>query len=161
MSLKKRHSGFMGFTISESAQEKPARTEWVAKKTFSFETCRAMRTSPWKRSSRSGLPEDGRFPPGRLLIDRYRVISLAGRGGMGEVYRATDLTLNQPVALKFLPPATAGSRWVLGRIGKRWRLLATYPESRTHDSRKYLKIGSYNPGQSTSAPTARHSPRPI
>ena len=27
-------------------------------------------------SSSSASPEDGRFPPGQLLVDRYRVISL-------------------------------------------------------------------------------------
>jgi serine/threonine-protein kinase len=67
-------------------------------------------------SSSSESSEDGRFPPGSLLVNRYRVISLVGRGGMGEVYRATDLTLNQPVALKFLPPATAGRPDLLERF---------------------------------------------
>jgi len=50
------------------------------------------------------------------LGDRYRIISLLGAGGMGEVYRATDLRLGQPVALKFLPEETASDPKTLGRF---------------------------------------------
>src|SRR5580692_6498217 len=74
----------------------------------------AMRREP--PSSSSDLSEDGRFPPGTLLSERYRIIAIIGRGGMGEVYRASDLKLNQPVALKFLPPAVAAKPGLLERF---------------------------------------------
>ena len=62
------------------------------------------RTSPPSSEPSSGTSSGGRFLPGTVLAGRYRVVARVGRGGMGEVYRADDLKLDQPVALKFLPP---------------------------------------------------------
>ncbi len=68
-------------------------------------------------SSRSALRIDrGRFAPGSVIAGRYRIVNLIARGGMGEVYRADDLKLSEPVAMKFLPEALAGDKNWLERF---------------------------------------------
>src|SRR6185369_1861998 len=66
--------------------------------------------------------ERASFTAGTVLASRYRIVTALGRGGMGEVYRADDLKLNQGVALKFLPWARASDAVSLGRLRQEVRL---------------------------------------
>jgi serine/threonine protein kinase len=53
---------------------------------------------------------------GDVIADRYRIVRLMGRGGMGEVYEAQDLLLNERVALKTLRGDLAGDETLLLRF---------------------------------------------
>jgi serine/threonine-protein kinase len=63
-----------------------------------------------------------RFPPGIILAQRYRIFGRLGKGGMGEVYRAFDLILEQDVALKFLSSDFASRPDALDRFRAEVRL---------------------------------------
>jgi serine/threonine-protein kinase len=66
--------------------------------------------------------DEGRFVPGQILAERYRIVAMLGKGGMGEVYRADDLRLSQPVAMKFLPLSVSQDGAALARFHREVRL---------------------------------------
>ena len=92
-------------------------------------------------------PPGERFAPGTVLAGRYRVVAVLGRGGMGEVYRADDLSLGQPVALKFLPEHLAADPDRLARFRK--EVAAARKVSHPHVCRVYdlteWRAGGVNP----------------
>jgi serine/threonine protein kinase/Tol biopolymer transport system component len=56
----------------------------------------------------------------------YRIASQLGRGGMGEVYLADDVSLNRKVALKFLPDIFSGDPERMARFEREAKLLASF-----------------------------------
>src|SRR5579872_892040 len=109
-----------------AAVDTPAEND-IALMTRTVATSTPAASSKSPSSSRSnpssGTPSsDARFLPGALLAGRYRIIALLGRGGMGEVYRADDLTLGQQVALKFLPESLASNEDAVNRFRNEVRI---------------------------------------
>ena len=54
----------------------------------------------------------------------YEIVSLLGKGGMGEVYRARDAKLNRDVAIKVLPAALANDADYIVRFQREAQILA-------------------------------------
>src|SRR5262245_29227947 len=58
-------------------------------------------------------------------VGHYEIVSLLGQGGMGEVYRALDLTLHRDVAFKVITDHELDAPSALGRFEREARLLAS------------------------------------
>jgi ABC-type branched-subunit amino acid transport system substrate-binding protein len=83
-----------------------------------------------------------------MIFAGYRVEALVARGGMGVVYRATDLSLERPVALKLVAPELAEDERFRERFLREPRLAASldHPhvipiyEAGEHDGQLYLAM---------------------
>ena len=73
----------------------------------------AASTLPDAPLDRNALPT---FGAEELVADRWRIIRLIDRGGMGEVYEAEDLELGERVALKTVRPLLAGRLQAIERF---------------------------------------------
>jgi hypothetical protein len=109
-------------------------------------------------SSHASSAFSAAFNPGDTLLNRYRIVARLGKGGMGEVYRADDLALGAPVALKFLPPEFAADPLWTERFRAEVRLARqiSHPNvCRVYDIAELpmsLTGGAGTPGSSSPAP---------
>ena len=67
---------------------------------------------------------------------RYRLIELLGRGGVGEVWRAYDPTMDRVVALKVLPQNFAGDQVFKERFRREARMASGLDDPHTYRSRR-------------------------
>src|SRR5436190_1348691 len=61
---------------------------------------------------------------GRVLKNAYRIDAVLGEGGMGVVYRATQIALGRPVAVKTILPTRGVNETTVERFFREARLLS-------------------------------------
>lgn len=88
------------------------------------------------------------FVPGEVLADRFRVLGLLGRGGMGEVYAAEDLILGERLAVKTIRRRWAGSDRALACFRREIRLARRVTHRnvcRAFDAFQHVREGADGP----------------
>jgi serine/threonine protein kinase len=78
-------------------------------------------TPPWQQAA-ANPAHTLCFRPGQVVAGRYEIVRFIARGGMGEVYEAKDLELNDSIALKTLLPEIAAQDQMVLRFKREIQL---------------------------------------
>ena len=77
---------------------------------------------PGSSTGFGGFADDTSLEPGVVVSQRYEILTVLGRGGMGSVYKARDLELDRLVALKVIRPELARNAAIVDRFKSELRL---------------------------------------
>lgn len=123
--------------LTEACPEDELRTE-VIRLLANLEEAGSFLNQPliagWDRLTTKS--EDGFLSSGQILADRFKLKNFIARGGMGEVYEAEDLELQERVALKLVRPELLADAHVMQRFKREVHLAkkVTHPNvCRTFD----------------------------
>lgn len=130
------------------------------------------RATPWWVGA-AGLLTMTQSPPpdltGMIVADRYRVERLIGQGGMGSVWAARHLSLDQTVAIKFIHPKLLGSNQALRRFDteakaaariKSRHAVTVFDHGVAAGKQPYI-VMEYLEGESLEERVRRRGPRPL
>jgi serine/threonine-protein kinase len=101
-------------------------------------------------------------------LGQYRLVSLIGSGGMGDVYLAEHQLMKRPVAIKLIRPSKAADKQALARFEREvrataklshWNTIEIFDYGSTEDGTFYY-VMEYLPGMSLSDLVERHGPLP-
>lgn len=107
--------------------------EWIARATEAADTAKVAEDGIAVAAGRGRSGASGRevrFEPGATLAGVYQIAHEISRGAMGVVYRAEDLGLSRPVAIKILRPDLVRAKGVVERFRGEAGVLA----SLSHDN---------------------------
>jgi len=101
-------------------------------------------------------------------LGQYRLVSLIGSGGMGDVYLAEHQLMKRPVAIKLIRPSKAADKQALARFEREvrataklshWNTIEIFDYGRTEDGTFYY-VMEYLPGMSLADLIEKHGPLP-
>jgi DNA-binding NarL/FixJ family response regulator len=117
-------AGATGYVLKEAAEGELVEAVRVAAEGGAYVNPRIGQ----RLASTAGEPPAPTTPEDALEVGAafagHRIDELAGRGGMAVVYRATDLALDRPVALKLIAPGVARDPVFRARFERECRLAA-------------------------------------